>query len=419
MRLAWLAPLVAAVVGCKDNALPGCRIAHQFTLDPTPLTLTREATLVHAGTGFVLAALDADGVTMRWARLGTDGVLGKESSFKLPAPRAKQAEPWLAVAGKNMAGDQLVAMYIVAKPGGANAYEVQAVTQTAGAEAAAPKTVVDLPAGVSLDVLRLSASSTRSGQRAALAVGYTGQVVSPTVTLLKADAEPVGPPIAIYAKGEIPAWRCLTVSEGRGDLAVATVESGAAKDDKPNWRLFEMREDGGRTYEAVMNFDTTPDDCPTVTPTVHGYVLGLQNKNGTFFSEFDLDKTVVNSGIVVGALRFGGPQKQPRIAALAPMGGEYALLFDRPEGHEVWRFNSFGNPQGSPLLLASSGQIGPVSGVAGVDLVHATYLDAVGTGQTAQTDGNSSGNRRYLVAVDCPNAQPLQAYPDAGRDVGK
>src|SRR5262249_41448268 len=152
--------------------------------------------------------------------------------------------------GKNAPGDQLLAIVVVPKAGATNEYEVQAIAQTAGADAAAPRTVVALPAGVEVGIVRLSVGPTRSGQRAGLALGYSGQPAPPKVSVLKGDGEVVS--TNPLNKGEVRAWRCLTVAPPRSELTVATMEPPAPGATSPSWQAVEFREDGSRAYDARM-----------------------------------------------------------------------------------------------------------------------------------------------------------------------
>ncbi|HXU81229.1 MAG TPA: hypothetical protein VN914_07515 [Polyangia bacterium] len=404
-----LVGLLLAVAGCKDTSPPGCRIAQSTTLPASPLTLTSEVTVQRAGAGLVLVGAAGDDI--RWAPLGLDGTLGTESTLTLPQRLAKPA-PVFATTGKSAPGDQLVVAFVAPKAGAANQFQILAITQMPGGAAAAPVPLADLPPGVDPNIVRLAMGPSQTGQRAVLAWAFEGQDAPPSLVLLQADGQPAGMPAPVVAMN-IPRGSCLQVMPSRGDFAVSITEGGAA--GLPSiWRTFERNDDGKRPVNVEIHLDHVNVGCISAAPTPRGYVLAYQNNDGTYFSDFNIDKGTINSDIVAGVLQFGGAAKQPKVACIAPMGSEYSLLFDRVTGPEVWRFNAFGDPQGASLFLPSSaGQIGPLSALPGKDTFHATYLDQ-GRGSTG---GNPSGNTRYLVRVDCPMATPFVS-PDAAAPAG-
>jgi hypothetical protein len=409
------------IAGCKDNAPPGCRVAELVTLPPGPLTLTKNAVIQPAGAGFVLVGSEGDEV--RWAPLALDGTLGPESKLTLPQ-RALRPEPWFATTTKSAPGDQLVVAYVAPKAGSpagsTSQLQIVAVTQTPGAPASAPTVLADLPAGVDPKIVRLAMGPSGSGKHAALAWGFEGQDASPSLLLLKADAQPMGPPILVR-QGSGTRWSCLDVIASRTDFGVTIQEPGGGPGVASTWRTFEMRDDGGRGPDVGIGLDIVPNGCVTGTPTAQGYLVAYQDGNGTHFSDYDIPKNNVNSRILVSVLQFGGAARQPRVACIAPMGLEMSLLFARDTGPEVRRFDSFGAPRGGLLELPSAaGQAGPVSALGGRDAFWATYLDQrPGMTSGGTSDGNFMGNIRYLVRVDCPLATPAVTVDAATTDGGK
>ena len=99
------------------------------------------------------------------------------------------------------------------------------------------------------------------------------------------------------------------------------------------------------------------------------------------------------SDFVKGAVRFGGPDRQPRIACIAPMGKEFGIAYDDGGGPTVDRFNIFGNPVGGPLRLPTGGQTEPASAWPAVDALFLTYLDRARP---------PAPDRRMFVRVECP-----------------
>lgn len=411
-RVACFAWLFSAA-GCKDEPPPACRVAQLSQLPPGGLTLAKDAWLHRAGDGFVLMGLDGD--TVHWAGVAANGATGSVTELKLPSPREIRPEPWLGALGKNLPGDQLAAVTVAAKPGaGGGQHEVVVVVQDRGGAAGAPKRLADLPPGADLRTVRLAMGTSRTGQRAALAVGFEGQPATPSVHILKADGEPIGPPLRLHGAASPPPWTCLSVVSSRTDFAVSIVETDPMGDKR--WHIFELKDDGGRGTEYLMPFELARVDCPAVAPTARGYVLVYQNQDGTFFAEFDVGRTTVSSKLVAGAIRWGGAHKQPRAAAVSAMGREFGVLFERASGHQVWRFDVFGVPQDQALLLpAAEGSVGPISAWSGIDALYATYLDQT-LAKGGQTDGNSTGNQRHFVKIDCPTALPLPQPSDASLD---
>jgi hypothetical protein len=278
--------------------------------------------------------------------------------------------------------------------------------------------LADLPAGVDPKIVRLAMGPSHNGQHAALAWGFEGQDASPSLLLLKADAQPVGPPIAVRS-GPGVRWTCLDVVPSRTDFAVSILE-GAGAGGASTWRTFEMRDDGGRGPDVGIVLDVTPTSCVSVATTDAGYLIAYQNGNGTYFSNYEIDLNHVTSTILFGVLQFGGVARQPPVSCVAPMGLQLSLLLARSDGPEVFRFDAFGAPQGRSLLLPSAaGQVGPVSALPGRDAFWATYLDQRAGAGDASTDGNSMGNTRYLERVECPLATTPVTVDAAAVDGGK
>jgi hypothetical protein len=403
-----LLPLAAlSVTGCKKDLQPSCRIAQSLTLPASRLTQARDVALQRVGDNFVLIGVEGDEV--RWAPISANGALGTESTLTVPA-RTLRREPWFGVTSKSAPGDQLVVAYVAPKAGTANQLQILGITQTPGAAASAPSVLAELPAGVDPAIVRLAMGSSLSGKRAVLTWGFEGQDASPQVLLLGPDAMSMAPPANLF-RAPGARWRCLAMMPSRTEFGISLLEQASAT---PTWRGFELKDDGSRGFDVNVVLDLVPTSCVTSAPTGRGYMLAYQNGDGTFFSDYNLDKSVVNSDIVAGVLQFGGAHKQPPVACVSPMGSDFSFLFDRPGGGEVWRVDAFGVPQGEPLVLPSmAGQVGPLAAVPGRDVFHATYLDERPAPSSATTDGSSMGNSRQFVRVDCPMAAPA-LLTDAG-----
>lgn len=403
--LAGLLAALAAVAGCNSDAKLACRLALAAPLARTPLTLAREAFLHRAGDAFVLISVDGD--LVRWAKLNPDGTLGAESALTLPPGR--MLGHWFGLLGRAAPADQLVAAFILPKAGASNQLSLQAIVQDAGGMPAAAKTLLDLPVGVDPAIVRIAMGTSRTGRRALLALGYENQPgAPPSVLVLGGGGDPVVPPIKLDRTA--PKWTCLSVVASRTEAAVSVIETEAPI-GKTSWHIAEFSETENRmTLDLMFGIDTPNIGCPVVAPTPRGYVIAYQNKDGTYFSHYDAENKVVSSDLVAGVVRFGGAANQPPVACVAPMGSEYGLAFESASGHEVWRFDAFGDPQGRALFLPSRlGRVGPLSALPGFDMFHATYLDQAGG--SAAGDGNSPESQRYFVRVDCPAARTA---PDGG-----
>jgi hypothetical protein len=230
---------------------------------------------------------------------------------------------------------------------------------------------------------------------------------------------PLGTPARAF-EGTVPKSSCLAVVASHTDFAVSVTAAGQPGSSAETvWHAFELRDDGSHGRNIDMGLDQPITSCISSAPTPEGYVLALQNTKGTYFADFNTTTGSLNTDIIAGVLQFGGVAKQPTIGCVAPMGSEYGLLFERPAGGEVWRFDAFGNPQGGSLFLPSSaGQVGPLSALPGSDSFLATYLD-IGRAASGSTDGNSTGSSRMLVRVDCPQAAPAFSSDAAVGEAGK
>ncbi len=395
--LALATGLVAA--GCQNSSPPGCRIAQQSDLVKTELTQLPDLRLDRIGDDFALLGLDKEQI--RWAKLRADGLLGTESVLKLPG-RLASLGPWFALVGKNAPGDQLVAVYAVPKAGATDQVEIDAVTQDTGAAVSAPKRLFDLPAGADIKAFRMTMASSRSGMHAVIAWGFAKQTGGLQSQIVRADASM---PNSAQALMVMAPWDCLAMAPGKSDLTVSLLEGG---DSSPTWRATEFKVDGSIGLSLRLVLNSKQAGCPTVSPTAKGYGVAWQTEDGTFFTEYDLEANAASPKLVVGAVYFGGAQAQPRVACVASMAKDFTLTFDRPAGPQVWRINIFGSVHGDKLMLPSAeGKVGPVAAWPVTNAFYATYLDQVRTPPSGSADaggdaGNSTGNLRRLIKVDCP-----------------
>jgi hypothetical protein len=406
----------AGAFACRKDEPLGCTAEVVIPLPSSPLTDMKDVRMHRAGDDFVLVGVEGD--TVRWNRVSEVGVpaAGGETTLTLPA---RAVGPWLAFTGKAAPGDQLAVVIGVKRPpkaaGQAEYVELQVITQDAGGAAAPAKTLLELPPVPGAEMsLRVSMGTARSGRRAGLAWGFEGQRVAPRFLVLKPDGEINGTPLDLTGAGT--RWDCLTVVPSRTGLGVSTVGRAATQPGPVSWHLIELNDDssgtgGSPASHSVMFSDVTEMDCPVVAPILPGtktpkggYAIAWQNADGTYFAEY-LEKEIpdggtmgtVNKDIVKGAVRFGGPTKQPKVACIAPVGKDFAITFEATTGPQVNRFDVFGNPVGSTLHLPVDGTPGPVSAWPGRDAFFETYLDLPRLGAGAPP----SARRRLFLKSTC------------------
>lgn len=409
---------------CEKTPPLGCTADVVVPLPSSPLAEMKDVRMHRAGDGFALVGLDAD--TVRWNRVSEAGVplAGAEASLTLPT---HAVGPWFGFTGKATPGDQLAVVIGVKRPpkaaGQSEFLELQVITQSSGTTAAPAKPLVELPPVPDAEMsLRVSMGTSRSGKRAGLTWTFEGQRVSPRFLVLKPDGETNGAPFDLFTpellkpdpmKKELR-WDCLSIVPSRTGLGVSMVGRAVVPPGPVTWRMIELTDDSAATTgipaSLIVDFsDVSEMDCPLVAPIMPntktlkgGYAIAWQNADGTYFAEY-LEKEVdggtmgtVNKDIVKGAVRFGGPTKQPPVACIAPVGKDFAITFALTSGPQVYRFDVFGNPVGSALYLPVDGTPGPVSAWPGQDAFYETYLDLPRLGA-----GAPSARRRMFLRTTC------------------
>lgn len=409
--------------GCGSDQPLGAQVGQQVSLGDSPLALTRDAVLVRAGDGFVLAGLD--GTTVRWGQLSSTGALSTESAFALPEQPAttvggQSLGPLFAVSSKTAPGDQLVVAMAVLQAGSTDHYEVHAwvhdlgsllppTLQVLGTQAAAPTS----------GTVRLLAGSSPNGTRALVVWGVEGQLAPIQYRMLGADGALVGAPGKIYDDANpnsLALWNSLDTTQNAPDLAITLVEPPKQKDEQYLWRRFQVNDDGSIGGEADIGLDVleVSDGRIVSTPTSDGYLLAWQNNasnGGTFFANLtppppDAGSEPLNNVSthqVLASSLYGGYPSMPKLAWIAPAGYEFTIGLARPRGLEVLRFDIFADPRGRALYLPSvSGNTGPVSAWVGSDAVYVTYLDMPGASSQADA-AVPTGSHRFLVTVVSPD----------------
>jgi hypothetical protein len=395
----WLALALVGVVGlcgCSDQTPPGCRVASIRDLPATALTRLADVRLDRAGAGFVLIGVDDKKETIRFAPLSETGELGAETTAALPA---RTLGPFYAASSKAGPGDQLLVVYGTASTTTAGATDLHILVLDASATApAAPRALTDAEGKAvviptSTTAVQVAMGTAPSGKAAMIAGGPGTQANGPNILFLGADgvSRPAG---AATADGPVP-WDCLAIVPSRSDFGLSRVVRPTAPGGRPSWTFAEFKDDGSITYTLSVESSTAEMGCPSVAPGSKGYTIAWQNTHGTYFSDVDTTRTqvFVASDIVRGAVRFGGPDRQPRVACVAAMGNDFGITYDTSTGPLVDRFNIFGNPLGSSLHLPSRGRPGPTGSWPRVNASFVTYLDR---GADASTDV------RKFAAVDCP-----------------
>jgi len=390
-----LVSMVVASLSCGDDPAPGCRVARISDLPATALTKLTDVRLDRAGPGFVLIGTDEKKDNVRFASLSETGQLGTEAAASIP-PRT--LGPWFAATSKAAPGDQLLVVYGVASTATPGATELQILSLDAGgAGASAPRALKDpegkdvvIAAGATVQVAMATATS---GKAAMIAWGPGTQTTGPDVLFLGADGVS-RPAVVSTAPGPVP-WDCLAIVPSRADFGLSRVVRPTAPGGKPTWAFAEFKDDGSISYTLSVESSTPEMGCPTVAPGSKGYTIAWQNTHGTYFSDVDVTRPMVfvASDIVRGAVRFGGPDRQPRVACVAAMGKDFGITYDTSTGPLVDRFSIFGNPRGSSLHLPSRGRPGAASAWPRLDATFLTYLDR---GADPSTDV------RKFASVDCP-----------------
>jgi len=415
--------------GCGSDQPLCAQIGQQIPLDGnSPLALTRDAALVRAGDGFVLAGLD--GTTVRWGQLSNDGQISGETAFALPAgeqPATRIGEdplgPFFAVTSKITAGDQLVVAMGVLQQGTTDHYEIHALTYDLGSQSPSSDQILGVQAAAANSgPVRLVAGSSPSGTRALVLWGVEGQLAPIHYQMLGADGALVGDQGTIDNDSDpnnIPQWSCLDTTQNH-DVAVTLVEApDQRRPDQFAWRRLKINDDGSIAANDEIDLDSlaVSDSRIVSTATSDGYLLAWQDNatnGGTSFAALtepppdagpDVTANVVTHSLLVSAY-YGGYSNMPKLAWVAPAGFDISIGLTRSQGPEVVRFNTFADQVGRALFLPSvSGNTGPVSSWVGSDAVYVTYLDMAAS-HTQPDAAVSAGSQRLLVTVVSPAELP-------------
>jgi hypothetical protein len=412
--LTWLTGM-----GCGSDPPPCALIGGQYPLVETALALTKEAVLLRAGDGFVLAGLN--GPNVHWGRLSNTGEIQQETEFALPEQPATTTGslplgPVFAVISKTTSSVQLVTAVGVLKAGTTDRYEIHAYIHDLAAPAAPVMlTIGELAAASSSGTIRLAAGNSPSGTGGALVLwGVEGQRAPISFQMIGADGALVGQVQKLLDDPDpnnIPRWSCVNTTQNGSNLAITLVEApNSGHPQRSAWRRFVINDDSSIGESAA--FELTPDvsDCRLVSmPTSVGHLVAWQNNSnhgGTYFANMtppppDAGPEAYDNVVTKKALAselYGGYASMPRLAWVAPAEYDVTIGLAQTRGPEVVRYDLFGDPRGRALYLPSvSGHTGPVSAWADLDAVYVTYLDMA----RASTAGVPvpAGSKRLLVKV--------------------
>ncbi|HVV17678.1 MAG TPA: hypothetical protein VHH90_10770 [Polyangia bacterium] len=389
---AALVALSAAATGCQEDlGTAGCQITTQTTVPGSPLTLLADARLDMIGGGYALIGYDRAANSVRWAQGGTDGMLGAEHAFGLPAG---VTNPVFAMAATptGAPADTVLIGYLGTDATATKGELALIAVPADGSPPQAPAATIHefpkgLPAASSVAMI-----SSRKGGRAGLAwvddamgrvmyaaIDGTGQmVVSPTPTAIAS-----------------PDFSCLGFTAGKDDVTL--VYYAAMTNQGPaGWIIAEGNESGGIDSSVTLVFSRPMGTCATVTPTTAGYAIAWQDPAGGWFSAYTAsDNRLTSPAPFAPANAFAGANLQPPIVALAPFDRDYGVLFQRPHDAELWRLDEAGNPRSGALIFPSAeGNMGAVSavrvGTAGLTATYADYMSAA---------GGTAGDRLFVNAT--------------------
>ena len=415
--LTWL-----SWAGCGSEQPLCAQIGQQAPLGNSPLALTRNAKLLRAGDGFVLAGID--GTTVRWGQLSRTGTLSGESSFELPPTEkiattagGKPLGPLFAVTGKAAPGDQLVVITGVLQDQSKDHYELHAWVHDLGSQVQPTMHVVGVQMAVANSgPIRLAVGNTANGKQALVVWAVEGQAVPIHYQMLGPDGALVGKPGEIADASYTARWTCLATAQNAQNLAVTLIESpNSSHPQWPRWRRFEIGDSGSMGGPAQIDLNLDVTDCRIVsTHTSEGYLLAWQNNasnGGTSFASFvpsspdsgteAIDEVVTRP--VLASAYYGGYAQMPKLDWIAPVGYEFTIGLVGSRGPEVRRFDLFADPKGRPLYLPSvAGNTDLISSWVGNDAVYVTYLDMPGSSTRADA-AVSGASQRYLVTVLSPD----------------
>ncbi len=384
-RLSLFVGALALVgAGCSDELPASNCLIEKYRIDGTPLTLLPDARLDRVGAGFVL--LGSDGDNVRWASLGTDGVIGAERAVTVPA---HVGQPWFAVAGINGPMDHVVVAFVPAGSPPTGAVDLMTFSVAFDSPMPSPPAVLgQIPAAA-----QVAMGSGRGGMHAGLAWAVPGGS-NVSARILGGDGRTIGSDLVLADAGAF--GNCLRFSPGKGDLTVGYVDMSGVP-PAPKFRAIEISAAGTAQPAFSLQVGTEPPGCVELAPTDTGYgVAWHSDRIGTFFGVYEPAIMQFPTHLILGDVLISPEAGPMNLGGLGWMGKQYGVVFTRATGAEVWPFDALGQRKGSlPVFPSAVGHTGSVSTQPVDRVLYATYADY-------QAPVDKSAGIRFLVKVSCP-----------------
>ncbi|HEY0707102.1 MAG TPA: hypothetical protein VGG33_09900 [Polyangia bacterium] len=384
---------LAAGSACDEDDAPTCRIKATSALPPGALGDNPNVRLEGAGARFVLSGWDAPRLEIR--ALTTDGAGSTGPELAVTLPEAPAAGPWHTAIARPT-GELLLVVYGIAAPTQPGAIALRLITVATGTPPTTPVPLLDpegqpviLPAPPPPGTVALGSAASGTN---ALFVAATAPTSAPVAFLITSDG--TSQSLASFLPAPAGATTCLTLMPSRLAFAVSRVIPSTTPNVRPRWLFAEISEQG--TIGNNFDFDVLSNDsaCPVLSPTPFGYVAAWQNRVGTYFAEVRTGAAGISldSGLLKGAVRFGGADSQPGLACIASGGHDVHITFaSRPPSVE--RFTRFGIQAGGALAVPAGGQVGPVTAWPKSGSTFVTFLESPAGG---------GAPLRRVVEVECP-----------------
>lgn len=377
--------LLAVPAGCSDGLAPSTCVIEKYRIEGTPLTLLPDARLDRVGDGFVL--LGSDGGNVLWASLGTNGIIGPEHMIAVPAHVGR---PWFAVAGTTGPMDHLVVAYVPAAA--ATTGMVDLMTFAVGFDNTTPTLPVAvgrIPAAAEVAMM-----SGRGGMHAALTWRVSGTSTI-SAQVLGGDGRAIG---EVLVLGNVGNSSCLRFLPGKGDLTIGYADLSATP-LSPTFVAREISAAGIPQNPFTLRIGNQLPSCVELVPTDTGYgVAWHSEKIGTFFGVFEPTSSQFPNQPVLDDVRVAKEDQPVILGGVGWLGKQYAVVFARPKGAEVWPIDAMGHRMGSlPVLPSDVGNTGTLSTQPVGSVFYATYAD-----YASADPANQSSGIRFLVKVSCP-----------------
>jgi hypothetical protein len=392
-----LAVIALPLAACDEDDPPTCRVKASVALPPTSLGDLATVHLRAVGSDFLLSGWDAATSQVRALTVNVAGAAtSPELALTLPEPPT--AGPWYAAVGKSTPASQLIAIYGVADPAQPGVVPLRFVTVTAGAPATPATPLIDpegnpviLSAPPPAGTVVFGSSTTGTN---ALFVAATIPTAAPIAFLVGPDGatQSLGSTLPAAAGGTTT---CLTVTASRLAFGVSRVISATPPGTRPRWLYAEITEQG--MVGSSFDFDILTNDslCPVISPTPEGYVAAWQNRVGTYHAEVITGPggLSLDSGLLKGAVRFGGADAQPPLTCIASAGHDIHITFGS-QPPAVERFTRFGIQAGGKLPLPATGSVGLATAWPKNGSTFVTFLETPAAG---------GAPLRRIHEVECPS----------------